>query len=97
MAKKTKLLTLGEIVKHLEHPLMQDVLLNHQSDVGDELKCIRCKKTYKRGDWDFYSLCNDCFSLFDYQKMVHRFGQSKEGTESAKEWINNNPYEKPKK
>ena len=86
MTTKNKNMTLGEILKHPEHPLMQDVLHNEEASWGDKLKCIRCKKNYKRGFWDFYSLCGKCFALFDKQKMLHRF-EHKKGYESAMEWV----------
>lgn len=55
------------------HPLMQDVLRDQKTQVGDSLKCIKCGEEYKRGSWDFYSLCNECFGEFDSQKMRGRF------------------------
>jgi hypothetical protein len=84
-----KRMTIGEIVKHPGHPIMQDVLRNERTKSGDKNKCIRCQKIYKRGFWDFYSLCDECFVLFDAQKMSYRFGLSKEGYENAQEWIEN--------
>lgn len=39
---------------------------------GTELVCIRCKKAYHRGEYDFHQLCNTCFEIFDSQKMRGR-------------------------
>lgn len=85
-------MTIGEIINHPENQFMQDVIRNEKTKQGDCLKCIRCEKKYRRGEWDFYSLCNKCFKLFDQQKMLCRFGKTEVGYESSKEWIKNNPY-----
>ena len=88
---------LKDVVKDPSHPIMQGVIKNQQTSFGDTLVCIRCKKEYKRGVWDFYMLCNDCFSLFDKQKMVGRLGtfvMGKKGLtwfENAEKWVEENP------
>lgn len=97
-----KLQTIGEIVKDKNHPLMQEVLHNEDTEIGDDLVCIRCGINYQRGVWDFYSLCDDCFVLFDAQKMEGRFsaflkGEKKKWFESPKEWIENDKKQKTKK
>ena len=86
---------LKDIIKDPTHPLMQDVKRNHQTSPGDTLECIRCNKKYERGVWDFYSLCNECFQLFDNQKMKGRFSillggkKNLKWHESVEEWIKN--------
>lgn len=54
--------------------------------------CRCCKKEWTPADWNFYDLCDECFSEFDTQKMRGRFsslnGQEQIAYfESADEWI----------
>jgi hypothetical protein len=57
-------------------------------------KCICCFEMYTKNEYDFYSLCDDCFYHFDSQKMrgrimIYVYNETpKEYTESAKEFVN---------
>ena len=58
--------------------------------------CRRCQKEWKPKGWNFYDLCEDCFVLFNTQKMRGRFSVFSETpipyTESCEEWMGANPY-----
>jgi hypothetical protein len=45
--------------------------------------CICCGVTYEISNWDFYSLCNQCFNQFDNQKMRGRFSYLCNGPEEG--------------
>lgn len=83
---------LGDITD--DHPLMQDVFRDAKTKEGEEFGCIRCKTPYKRGSWDFYSLCPACFAKFDEQKMNGRFGVTKTWFESPQKWMASEEKEK---
>lgn len=35
-------------------------------------KCVCCNIIYEKGECDYYNLCNECFSHFDFQKIRGR-------------------------
>lgn len=78
--------------------IYRDLETNSDKILGETKTCIRCGAEYIRGIWDFYSLCNPCFSLFDAQKMNGRFGKYLGGQkdlkwfEDVEEWLKANPY-----
>lgn len=55
------------------------------------LTCQRCAIKYSMGMWDFYRLCDSCFTEFDDQKMSGRRslinGGKGERFESVTRWI----------
>ncbi len=77
---------------------MADTIADHirqqvSTKAGATQTCTRCGQSYKRGEWDFYSLCDPCFDQFDEQKMQGRFAFLTAGErptdyyESVSEWM----------
>lgn len=68
------------------------------ADRNQEQHCLRCNTTFIPPLWFFYGLCNDCFTLFDLQKMMGRMAlvlknkKIKGTTESCEQWIKEHPY-----
>lgn len=52
---------------------IDEVLNTFNNKKGDTVECKQCKVKYKRGDWNFYNLCDSCFKEFDRKKMEERF------------------------
>lgn len=70
----------------------------------DPRPCRRCQKEWTPGDWNFYDLCDACFTEFNIQKMNGRyislgimkqeeFGRDVSNCfESCDEWMKAYPY-----
>ena len=63
---------LTDVVSNPEHPLMAEVDNTFKNQEGDEVICKQCSKSYERGIWNFYDLCDDCFREFDKKRMEER-------------------------
>jgi len=57
---------------HVDGNLVAEVLHSMNGRIGDTQVCAKCGKEYQRDDWDFYSLCDKCFRVFDEEKMNRR-------------------------
>ena len=62
-----------DVVNNPEHPLVQESLNTFNSKEGDIIKCKNCGQDYTRGVWNFYDLCNPCFSEHDKKKWEARW------------------------
>ena len=74
--------------KDLRDIISANLQTNLESKLGDELQCRACPKTFVRGTWCFYQLCDECFRDFDMRKMNGRFGSgTSPRCESVEEFI----------
>lgn len=62
-----------DVVNNPEHPIMQEVMNSLEGNKGDTVACKNCGKEYIRDVWNFYDLCDPCFSEFDRQKTKERW------------------------
>lgn len=53
----------------------ENVISSMSGESGEVKTCKHCGSSYNRDDWDFHSLCHECFSKFDSQKMYGRFSR----------------------
>lgn len=62
----------------IKDTLRLDILNMFRNLQYPELDCDRCGKrfTTAKGQLIFYNLCNECFALFDHQKMWGRLKDS---------------------
>jgi Zn finger protein HypA/HybF involved in hydrogenase expression len=78
--KKISIEKMTDVLSNPEHPLMQESLNTFNSKEGDTVKCKNCGQDYKRGAFDFYKLCNPCFSEQEKKKMESRMSWLNEQT-----------------
>lgn len=52
--------------------VLQEVMNSFATSKGDSIVCKKCGAWFIRGDWNFYNLCDTCFSEFDKDKMKER-------------------------
>lgn len=57
-----------DVANNPDHPIMKEVQNNNNGEEGDKVECADCGKEYKRGVWNFYNLCDDCYKEFDRKK-----------------------------
>ena len=58
--------------------IRRDILTN----LGDTLTCRRCGKPFVKDTWNFYGLCDSCFTSWNVFRMEHgKYGVS------CNEWI----------
>ena len=59
-------------------PIVKEALNSLAGESGDKVICINCKSEYERGVWNFYNLCDACFSKYNKVKL----------TQSLEDWLN---------
>lgn len=52
--------------------LLENLKRDATSKIGDKLTCRCCGLPWERGPNNFHGLCNNCFTIFDKQKMEGR-------------------------
>jgi hypothetical protein len=62
-----------DVINNPSHPLVQEVLNSLQTHAGDIVSCKQCGQDYERGMWNFYNLCDKCFSEFNKNKLMKEF------------------------
>lgn len=67
----------------------------HKRQFGprDPQPCKRCDNIWTPGFWNFHGLCDDCFELFNEQKMAGRRGKNPGWYESSAAWLEDNPID----
>jgi len=75
---------------------MEELFRDIERNAGDRnpRPCRGCGNIWQPGVWNFYDLCDDCFSKFDTQKRGGRisrlfYNEPKPYFESADKWIEN--------
>lgn len=86
-----ELVSIQEIVDNLDqYPQMaQEIRAAAESFAKEDRSffCRQCGEVFipAKGQWIFYNLCDACFDVFDYQKMVERMRLLQEWVSEGKD------------